>query len=148
MISIPMGIMYLPTGMFCRYTRWCVYMQECSVHSLIQYYTHLHVTFSLHRKFLYAGRTCILASMIYTCGNVFIPSGVMCIPSGTICIPTGTISNQIPVGDTCLWIFLHRVVNYIPARINFYCDPNCHLLVKFYPMGTYFYHGNWCFNLR
>ena len=37
----------------------CIYMQECSVHSLIRSYTHLHAIFDLHAEFLYAGTICM-----------------------------------------------------------------------------------------
>ena len=80
---------------------------------------------------------CILAGMISIPMGVFsIPAGAMCIPTGTIWVPMGTISNQIPTGDTFLWIFLYTGVNYLLAQINFCCDLNSQPGVKFLSYQT------------
>ena len=70
--------------------------------------------------------------MVSKCMGLFsIHTGVMCIPAGTICITIGMNSNQILMGDTGLCFFLCTGMNFLPVRINFYCDQN------FQPWGKY-----------
>ena len=120
----------------------CIYMQERSVHSLITFYTCLHAIFNLHREFLHAGMICIPASMIsIPLGMFSIPADAMCVPAGPIWIPEGTIG----IPDTRRYLsvifFTHRRKLLIPARIIVYRDPNSHP-IDVWPIDVW-PHANW-----
>ena len=89
-----------------------IYMQERSLHSLI--------------RLLY------LWCDIFTCKNVLYTRIRLLYPQ----VPSVTRYEpwEIPGCD----FFVHKRVNYLPARINCYCDLNSHRRVKSIPYGNKF----------